>query len=65
MTFDVPHMLATGLIVFAVIWLVDHTSAFENASKGRKTLFKVIGVFVAIVILNIVWPYGSTAWTGA
>lgn len=65
MIFDIPHMLATGLIVFAVIWLVDHTRAFENATKARKTLFNVIGVFVAIVILNIVRPYGSTAWTGA
>lgn len=37
MTFDTPHMIATAVIVFAVIWIVDHTSAFENAAKGRKT----------------------------
>lgn len=58
MTFDIPHMVATGLIIFAVIWLIDHSSAFENATKGRKTLFKFIGIFVAIMVLNIIWPYG-------
>jgi hypothetical protein len=59
MTFDIPHMIATGVIVFAAIWLVDHTNAFENMTKGRRTLFKFVGIFVAIIILNIVWPYGS------
>lgn len=59
MVFDIPHMIATGLLIFAVIWVVDHTSAFESAPKGRKTLFEFGGIFV--LILNLVWPYGSTA----
>ncbi len=61
MTFDIPHMIATGLLVFAVIWFIDHSSAFGGAAKGRKTLFKFIGIFVVIFILNLVWPYGATA----
>ena len=60
MTFDIPHMIATGLIIFAIIWLFDHTTAFENMTKGRKTFFKFFGIFVAILILNILWPYGTT-----
>lgn len=59
MTFDIPHMLAAGLIVLAVIWLTDHTRAFESMPRGRKTFLKFGGIFVALVILNIVWPYGS------
>ena len=61
MIFDIPHMIATGLIIFAVIWLIDHTGPFESMTKGRKTFLKLIGIFVFILILNILWPYGTTA----
>jgi len=57
MTFDIPHMTATAAIIFAILWLVDHTQTFENATTRRKSLVKSGGIF--IVILNIVWPYGS------
>ena len=59
MRFDVPHMLATALVVFAIIWPVDHLAPFEGMPKGRKTLLKLVGIFVAILLLNIFWPYGS------
>lgn len=61
MTFDIPHMIATGLIVFGVIMLIDHASAFDRLSKGRRTLLKFVGIFAFILILNLVWPYGATA----
>lgn len=59
MTFDIPHMIATAVIILAVIWIFDHTALFETASKKRKTLIKFGMLFVAIVVLNLVWPYGS------
>jgi hypothetical protein len=59
MTFDIPHMIATALIVFLPIWLVDHASVFEDMTKARKTLIKLVAIFVAVFILNIVWPYGA------
>ncbi|WP_146149129.1 hypothetical protein [Nitratireductor sp. StC3] len=59
MTFDIPHMIATGAIVFLVIWITDHTSACDGMSKGRKTLVKTVAIFVLVVMLNIFWPYGS------
>ena len=36
-TLDLPHMIATGLIVFAVIWLIENLKALDGVSKGRKT----------------------------
>lgn len=60
MVFDIPHMIVSGIIVLAVLWIVDHTSAFDNTTKGKKTLIKFGGIFVLILILNILWPYGST-----
>lgn len=61
MTFDVPHMIATALIIFAVIWGVDHTSLFGRLRKGRRTLIKLVLLFVLILVLNLVWPYGAGA----
>ena len=61
MELDFPHMIATGAIILAVLWFFDHTSAFENMTKGRKTLLKFLSLFVVLFILNLVWPYGSSA----
>jgi hypothetical protein len=30
-------------------------------SKGRKTLLRLVGIFLVIIVLNLVWPYGATA----
>ena len=61
MTFDIPHMIASGIVILAAIWFVDHTNAFEGATKGRKTLMKFLILFVVLFLLNLVWPYGATA----
>lgn len=59
MTFDIPHMIATAIIIFVVVWGLDQTTVLDNMSKGRKTLIKIGALFVAIFILNLFWPYGS------
>ncbi|SEN07228.1 hypothetical protein [Palleronia pelagia] len=61
MVFDIPQMIATGLIVLLILWIVDHTAAFEGASKGRKTLYKFVGMFILLFILGLIWPYGTGA----
>lgn len=61
MAFDIPHMIATTLIIFAVIYPLNHMAQFENISKGRKTLITFVVLFVLIFMLNLVWPYGSGA----
>lgn len=60
MSFDFPHMIASAVIIFAVLWVVDHAGAFQDASRGRRTFYKFIGIFVPLFILNIVWPYGGS-----
>ena len=59
MTFDIPHMIATAIIIFIVVWGFDQTSMFENMEKKKKTIIKVSTLFVVIFILNLIWPYGS------
>ena len=61
MTFDFPHMIVSALIIFAVVWGLDQGSALDNMPKSRKTLIKVTLLFLAIFILNLVWPYGANA----
>ena len=59
MTFDIPHMIITAIIIFLVVYLLNHMKQFENMSKGRKALITFVVLFVGLLILNLVWPYGS------
>ena len=61
MTFDIPHMIATAIIIFVVVWGLNQTALLENKSKGRKTLITFVVLFIALMILNLVWPYGTGA----
>ncbi len=59
MTVDVPHMLATMLIVFLVVWGLDQTPFLSWVSGKSRTLIKAAILFVAIFVLNLTWPYGG------
>ena len=59
MTFDIPHMIITAIIIFLVVYPLNHMKQFENMSKGRKALVTFVVLFVGLLILNLVWPYGS------
>lgn len=59
MTFDIPHMIATAVIIFVVVWGLGQMTYFENMSKGRRALISFVVLFVALMILNVVWPYGA------
>ncbi|SLN09681.1 hypothetical protein ROJ8625_00054 [Roseivivax jejudonensis] len=61
MTFDLPHMIVTAIIIFCVVWVVNHTGPFEGMTKQKRSLVLFGILFVVLLILNIVWPYGTTA----
>jgi hypothetical protein len=52
-------MIATAVIVFIVIWGLDQTSLLDKMSKRKQTLTKFGVLFVALFVLNLVWPIGS------
>lgn len=60
MTFDIPHMIVTAIIIFAVIYPINHMAQFEKMPKGPKFLITFVVLFVLLMILNLVWPYGSS-----
>lgn len=59
MTFDIPHMIVTAIIIFAVVYPLNHMKQFENMSKGRKALVMFVVLFVALMILNLFWPQSA------
>lgn len=59
MTFDIAHILVTGVIVYVVLWTVNQMEMFANASKGRRTFLIFLVIFIPLFILNLVWPYGA------
>lgn len=60
MIFDIPHMIATAIIIFAVVYGTSHMSFFKDMSKGRKALITGAILFIALLILNLIWPYGAS-----
>ena len=56
MNLDLAHALVTAVVIFAVIWGLDQTSAFEKMPKGRKFLIKFVVLFAALLVVNLVWP---------
>ncbi len=58
MNLDIPHMIATMIVIFAVVWGLSQLAVVENMTKLRRALVTMASLFVAIFILNIFWPYG-------
>jgi len=59
MTIDIPHMLVTAAIIFAVLFAVEHLGWTAGASRGRRALIIGLAVFLPLLILNLIWPYGG------
>jgi len=59
MTFDIPHMIVTAVIIGVVVFAINHMAQFETMTKGRKSLITFVVLFIALFILNLVWPYGA------
>jgi hypothetical protein len=58
MVFDWPHMLASAAIILGALWLLDQTGILDGASRGRKTLLRLVVLLVPLIALNMIWPYG-------
>jgi len=59
MVFDIPHMIATAIVVFAGVWVVQNTRIGENATKWKRAIFLFLIILIPLFILNLIWPYGS------
>ena len=60
MVIDIPHILATAVILFVSLYISEKMGWREKGS--RKFSWELFGLlFVLMLLLNLVWPYGSGA----
>jgi hypothetical protein len=52
-------MLVTGLLIFVVITVLDRTAFYTSASKGKRMMIPAVSLFVVLMVLNLLWPYGN------
>ena len=60
MNFDLPHMIVTGLLIFAVVLATHRTAMYKNASRGKRAAIVGVALFIVLFIFNLLWPYGET-----
>ena len=56
MSFDPLHAIVTSIILFAVIWIVNHSVVFEGMTKRKRSLALFAILFVLLFVLNMIWP---------
>jgi hypothetical protein len=54
-----PTLLASAAIILGVLWILDQTGVLQGASRGRKILLRFLVLLVPLVLLNMLWPYGT------
>ena len=50
-------MLATMIIVFTVVYGVEHLPVVKAAGRAKRAMLVGLAVFVAMSVLNLFWPY--------
>ena len=61
MTLDIPHILVTAFLVWGWLRIVDKVPYLSRMGTIRKAVMQAGGIFIAVLLLNLVWPYGMTA----
>ena len=57
MSFNVPHMIVTALLIFGVLMVLERFEGYRTASKGKKFVLMVVPLFVVLLVFNLLWPY--------
>ncbi len=57
MEFNIPHIIVTAVLVFTVVFLIEHSGIVRDTSRVKRAL--VIGgvIFLTMLLLNLLWPY--------
>lgn len=53
---DIAHALVTGIVIFVVVYAVEHTSLLAGASRIKRVIIGALTVFVAVLLIDLVWP---------
>jgi hypothetical protein len=64
MSIDLPHALASGLLITAVSLGLYQISYVKNAPRWKRVLILASVFFVVLTLFNMIWPYGNPPWGG-
>lgn len=59
MTLDLPHIIVTVLLVIGWLRVVEKVPFLAEMGTIRKAVMRAGGIFIAVLLLNLVWPYGA------
>lgn len=59
MEFDLPHMLVTALLILGTFLVLQRVDAYKNGSRGKRAAISFAALFVVLLLLNLIWPYGA------
>ena len=60
MNIDLPHMIVSALLIFAVVLVAHRTAIYRNASRGKRLAIVAVALFLVMFLFNLVWPYGES-----
>lgn len=60
MNLDLPHMILTALLIFVTLVMIRRTSLYQSSSRLKRALVFGGALFVVLLILNLIWPYGES-----
>ena len=63
MSIDIPHAIATAIIIFVTIFGLERIVFSESTSKTKKAIITALVLVVLIFCLNIIWPSSSSLGT--
>lgn len=55
---DIVHILITIVAATVLYYALEHFRVLEGKSKLTRSLITGIVLFVVLLALNLVWPYG-------
>jgi hypothetical protein len=60
MNLDLPHMIVTALLIFVTLVMIRRTALYQSSSRLKRALVFGGALFVVLLILNLIWPYGES-----
>jgi hypothetical protein len=61
MHIDFAHAAVAAILIFLTVWIMNKTGLSMQQEEGKHVWdWKIFtAVFVVILVLNLIWPYGS------
>jgi hypothetical protein len=59
MNIDLPHTIATAVLIFGTLLAIKRMSFYQNGSRLKRSVVFGVAVFIVVFVLDLIWPYGK------